>query len=82
MNTHLIQRNSCASKKKTIHTVLTEENIIASWKSCGFDISVSEGVCTRIYFRDEFGTFLRTEVDGPEAQAIADSFAQELKSKK
>ena len=68
--------------KKTIHTVLTEENIIASWKSCGFDINVYEGVCTRISFREEFATFLRTEVDGPEALNIAESFAAELRSTK
>ena len=50
--------------KKTIHQVLSEENIIASWKVCGFEIRIDDGICTHIEFKEEFAQYLRTEVDG------------------
>ena len=55
---------------------------MASWKTCGFDIKIENGICTNIHFRDEFAEYLRTEVDGPEAQKIAEMFSEELRTKK
>ena len=65
--------------KKAIQQCLTEENIVASWEKCGFAITIKDGVCTNIKFKPEFGEFLRTEVEGPEAQAIAAEFAKEIR---
>ena len=55
---------------------------MASWKSCGFDIKIENGMCTDIHFNEEFAEYLRTEVDGPEAQKIAENFSEELRTKK
>ena len=68
--------------KKAIQQCLTEENIVASWDKCGFTITINDGVCTDIKFRSEFGVYLRSEVDGPEAQAIAAEFAKNIRNAK
>ena len=68
--------------KKTIQQCLTEENIVASWAKCGFEITINDGICTNIRFKSEFAEFLRSEVDGPEAQKIASEFAAEIREGK
>ena len=68
--------------KKTIQQVLTEENIVSSWESCGFEIQISSGICTKIRFKEEYAEFLRSEVDGPEAIKIASEFADEIRASK
>ena len=60
--------------KKTLQQVLSEENIVSSWKACGFDIKIEDGICTKIHFKDDFAQYLRTEVEGPEAEKIIESF--------
>ena len=59
---------------------MSEENIIASWKVCGFEIRIDDGICTHIEFKEEFAQHLRTEVDGPEAKEIVESFSQSIKT--
>ena len=66
--------------KKTIHQVLSEENIIASWKACDFEIRIDDGICTHIEFKEAFAHYLRTEVDGPEAKEIVESFSHSIKT--
>ena len=68
--------------KKSIQQCLTEENIIASWDKCGFAITIEEGICTKINFKPEFGQYLLSEVDGPEALKIAQEFSKEIREEK
>lgn len=45
--------------KKSIKETLTDELVLSSWKKCGFDITVKEGLCSHIKFSEEFQQKLR-----------------------
>lgn len=46
--------------KKAIEQTLNKELVFASWKHCGFNIKIENGICTHIEFSQEFIDKLRS----------------------
>ena len=65
--------------KNAIEKSVNDEVIHSSWKGCGFNIKIRNGVCASVEFTTKFQEWCMCEITASAKEKISQNFMDELK---